>query len=120
MFAALLGFLPVIGTIVSGVTGYLSTRNEMKMTKDKNDLEEVKLRIENQRKDVRLQLQQDMIVFPVSAWMMLYGWDKIVAVKYPDLVWGVAPFGEYALMASLPVIVLAYLFSIPIRDKITK
>ena len=116
----MLAFLPLIGPLMSGVASMLTSWNQTKMAKDANDLQEIKLRIENQRKDIRLQLQQDMIVFPVSAWMMLYGWDKIIALKYPDLVWGVAPFGDYALMASLPVIVLAYLFGLPIRDKLIK
>lgn len=115
MFPALLSFIPLLGTVVNGVTGYLSTRNEMSMTKDKNDLEEIKTRLEYQRTDFRLQFQQDMIVFPVALWTMLFTWDQIVKVKYPDLVWGVASLDQ---MIFIPV--LAYLFGLNIRNYFSK
>lgn len=115
MFPALLSFIPLLGTVVNGVSSYLSTRNEMKITKDKDDLEEIKIRLEFQRKDIRLQLQQDMIVFPVSLWTMLFTWDQIVKIKYPDLVWGVASLEQ---MIFIPV--LAYLFGLPIRNYFSK
>lgn len=111
-------FLPIVGSLISGVSTWLASRNELKMAIDKDDLEEIKTRLAGQRKDIRLQLQQDMIVFPTAAWTMLYVWDKIVALKYPDLVWGVAPIDGLAMMAILPTVVLAYLFGLAIRNKI--
>lgn len=113
----MLAWLPIVGSLLSGVSNMFSTWNQTKMAKDKNDLEEIKIRLANQRTDIRRQLQEDIIIFPVALWMGLYSWDKIVALKYPDMVWGVAPFGDYALMASVPIVVLAYLFGLPIRDK---
>lgn len=115
MFPGLLSLIPVVGTVVTGVTNYLSTRNEMKMTKDKDDLEEIKVRLESQRKDIRLQLQQDMILFPFALWGMLYIWGRTVALQYPELVWSVQSLDPSIFWACL-----AYLFSIPIRDKFSK
>lgn len=114
----MLAFLPLIGPLISGIGTWLASRNELKQAEDKNDLEEIRLRLASQRNDVRIQLQQDMIVFPVAAWTMLYVWDKMVGLKYPDLVWGVLPIGEYEVMAILPTVVLAYLFGLAIRNKI--
>jgi len=111
----LLQLIPLIGTIATGVTNYLSTRNELKMTKDKDDLEEIRIRLEAQRKDIRLQLQQDMILFPFALWAMLYIWSQIAVEQYPDLVWSVHSLDPTILWPCL-----AYLFSIPIRDKFSK
>lgn len=110
-----LNLIPILGTVASAASNYLQTRNELKMTKDKNDLEEIKIRLESQRKDIRLQLQQDMIVFPVAFWTMLYTWKQIVSEQYPDLVWNVAPLEP---MIFIPV--LAYLFGLPIRNYFNK
>lgn len=115
MFTALLSFIPVIGTVVTGITNYLATRNELKMSKDKNDLEEIRVRLENQRKDIRLQLQQDMILFPFALWGLLYIWGRTVALQYPELLWPVQSLDPAIFWACL-----AYLFSIPIRDKFSK
>lgn len=115
MFTALLSLIPLVGTVVTGVSNYLSTRNEMKMSKDKNDLEEVRIRLEMQRKDFRLQLQQDMILFPFSLWCAIYLWGRTVALQYPDLLWKVESLEPALFWACL-----AFLFSIPIRDKFTK
>jgi hypothetical protein len=111
----LLNLIPVVGTIANGITNYLSTRNELKMSKDKNDLEEIKIRLDHQRKDIRLQIQQDMIVFPVAFWTMLFTWKQIVSEQYPDLVWEVAKLEP---MIFIPV--LAYLFGLPIRNYFNK
>lgn len=97
-----------------------STWNQTKMAKDANDLAEVKSRLDARRTDIRFQLQQDIIVFPVSLWTGLYVWDKIVGKKYPDLVWGVLPIDQYALMSGLPYVVLGYLFALSIRNMFNK
>lgn len=112
--------LPLIGPLMSSVATWLVSRNELKQSTDTNDIAEIKARLESQRKDIRLQLQQDMIVFPVAAWVMLYVWDQIIAKMYPDLVWVVLPLDQYPIMGMLPFAVMAYLFGLPIRDKFTK
>lgn len=110
-------FLPFIGPLISGVSTWLASRNELKQAVDANDIAEIKARLEAQRKDIRFQLQQDMIVFPVAVWVMLWVWDQIVALQYPDLVWKILPLDTIPSMQYLPFAVLAYLFGLAIRNK---
>jgi hypothetical protein len=96
------------------VANYLSTRNELKQATDSNDIAEIRARLDARRNDVRIQLQEDMIVFPVAAWIFLFVWDKIMDKMYPELVWTVSDLGSLSLLVPC---VLAYLFGLPIRNK---
>lgn len=112
----MLAFLPLIGPLLSGVASIASSWNATKIAKDKNDLEEVKTRIASQRKDIRFQIQQDMVVFPVCIWMLLGTWDTIIAHRFPELRFIVEKFPAGPL-EYLPFAVLAYLFGLAIRNK---
>jgi hypothetical protein len=115
MFGALLSLIPIVGTLANGITSYLQTRNEVKITKDKNDLREIELRLQYQRKDLRAQLQQDIILFPFAFYMMLYIWNHICGTMYPDLIWPVKELDMYLILTGLAAII-----GVPIRDKFMK
>ena len=44
------------------------------------------------RDDIGIRLARDLMLFPVCIWTSLISWDTIVAIRYPSLMFHVAPY----------------------------
>jgi hypothetical protein len=115
----LLGWLPIIGPIIDGVFSVAKNITDNKSKKDFNDLDEIKSRLEVMKAfkdDIMTRLCRDLIMFPVAIWCAIGTWDTIIAVRYPDLRFLIAPFPTGPL-EYLPFAVLAFLFGMAIRNR---
>lgn len=116
----MLGFLPIIGPIISGLFGTIGKYQEVQLAKIKDDTERVKIQQEltlKAREDASTRLMADMAAFPVVVWMMIATWDTIVAKHYPNLMFIVADFPKGTALEYLPHAVLAFLFGMAWLNK---
>ena len=112
-------WLPLVGPIIQGISGYFSKKQDVDLEKYKVD---GKVNIEallaaNQltlgfKDDIGVRINRDIVLTPMCVWLGLGGWDKIMANKYPDLVWNVAPFPTSGGLEYLPIAVVAFLFGL--------
>lgn len=110
-------FLPIIGPILDAI---LKPVFNWLMKKEDTKVETIHAQtIDNQtaasvttafKDDVGSQVVRDLIMFPVGVWTALIVWDKIVAIKYPDYVWGVLPLDAGTGLSFLPYAVMTFLF----------
>lgn len=114
---ALLGWLPVLGPIVSGITEYLNKKADRELVKYQTDADVTKHAISAQNEltlafvgDIGVKVCRDIVLAPTSVWFALGAWDKIVANKYPNLVWNVAAFPTGGGLEYLPHACLVFLF----------
>lgn len=112
---SLLGWLPIVGPIIDGIVSIFNKRQDVSLAKYKVD-GQVDTQILQSSTQVTLASQdyisvriaRDIIMYPGSIWCGLYLWDKIVAHKYPWLVWDVAPLD--GPLALLPMALLTFFF----------
>ena len=114
MLAVLLGWLPVIGPIISGVTSliskYFDTKAAMYATERTADVEESKISaqiIQITNDDIALRVMRDLVCLPVVIWSMFVGWDTIVANHWHWLMWHTANYP--VSVGYLPYAVLVFL-----------
>ncbi len=110
-------WLPIIGPILDAIIKPIA---EIFIKKEDTKVERIHAQTtDNQtaagvtvafKDDVGSQVVRDLIMFPVGVWTALIVWDKIVAIKYPDLVWGVLPLTENTGLSFLPYAVMTFLF----------
>jgi hypothetical protein len=110
MLSALLGWIPVIGPIIQGVTSIASGVFGVETAKITAEVEETKVAaqiIHDTNDDISLRLMRDLaLLFPVL-WGALIGWDTIVSERwhwlmfhvndYPKAV-GYIPYAAYAFL----------------------
>lgn len=114
MLALALGWLPIVGPIIQGVVSIFTKKMDTdvsKLTITRNsDVEEAKVSaqiIHDTQDSVGLRLMRDLVCFPVVVWSTLIGWDTIVAIRYPDLMFHVEKYPDsvgyipYAVMVFL-------------------
>lgn len=111
----LLGWLPVVGPIIDGIVSVFNKTQDTTVAKYRVDGEVDKELIQSNTQiilafadQIPVRIARDVIMFPGSAWCGLFVWDKIVAHKYPWLVWNVAPLSGPMLI--LPAALLAFFF----------
>lgn len=98
---SILTWIPLIGPIIEGLFGFLNKRQDNALAKYKigteADVEDAKTSariIEATKDDIGLRLLRDaMLLFPVI-WSALIGWDTIVAIRFPDLMWHTSDYPE--------------------------
>lgn len=109
----MLGFLPIIGPIISGLFGTIGKYQEVQLAKIKDDSERIAMQQQltmKARDNARTALLTDLAATPVVVWMMLGTWDTIVAESFlHDWMWHVAKFPSGPL-EYLPHAVMALLF----------
>lgn len=110
----MLGWIPFLGPIIEGVvsifTKYRDTDLEKYKTKIGADVEEAKVSsniISATKDDIGLRLMRDAVCLPVVAWSCIVGWDTIVAVRYPWLMFHVEKYPDS--VGYLPYAVLVFL-----------
>ena len=91
--------IPLIGPLsqmISGIFGkWQDTKLGMYKTDGTVDVEGMKASeniIASTRDDIGVRLARDLMLFPVCAWTSLISWDTIVAIRYPGLMFHVAPY----------------------------
>lgn len=114
MLAAVLGWLPIIGPIIQGLTGVVNKWQDNKLdalkTTRASDIEEAKVSaqiIHDTNDSIGLRVMRDMLCFPIVVWCTLGAWDTIMAIRYPWLMFHVEKFPES--MAYYPYAVLVFL-----------
>jgi len=110
------GWLPIIGPVIDGIVSVVKGFQDTKVKLDTNDLEEVKARmalLAALKDDIGIRLARDIVMFPVALWTALISWDTIVALRFPSLVYHVAPYPPS--LSYLPYAVLAFLFGLQMR-----
>ena len=112
-------WLPILGPIIEGVVSIFNKKADTTVANRQIDADVRKSEIASStqtliafKDDINIRITRDIILFPVSVWTSLIVWDKIVAKKFPDLVWGVLPLTEASGLAFLPYAVMTFLFGI--------
>ena len=118
MFASLLSALPVIGAVVNGVISVLKGKQDLAAKKDANDVEVIQARttlLAALRDDIGIKVARDFAMWGPIAYVNLYIWDRIMDLKYPDLVWGVRTL-DLPWESYMPIMaVYAFLFGLSYR-----
>lgn len=110
----MLAFLPIIGPIIQGIssifTGYFNTQVQIKQSNVQQDIAESQVSaqiIHDTQDDIGLRLMRDLLCFPTVAWATLIGWDTIVAIRYPELMFHVEKYPDS--VSYLPYAVVVFL-----------
>lgn len=110
----MLAFLPIIGPIIQGIVSIFTkvedTKVEVLKTTQGTQVEESKVSaqiIQATQDDIGLRLMRDLLCFPTVMWACLIGWDTIVAIRYPDLMFHVPSYPDS--VAYLPYAVVVFL-----------
>lgn len=111
---SVLSWIPILGPIIEGFFGFLNKRQDNALTKFKigteADVEDAKTSasiIEATKDDIGIRLARDILIFPTSVWGGLVGWDTIVAIRFPQLMFHVEKFPPAA--EYLPYAVITFL-----------
>lgn len=115
----MLSWIPILGPIVDGIVSIFNKRADTGVANNKIDADVRQAEIASSiqtllafKDDIAIRITRDIVLFPVAVWTALTVWDKIVAIKYPELVWGTSPFIEASGLAFLPYAVMTFLFGI--------
>lgn len=107
-------WLPIIGPIIQGIVSIFVKAQDVKIVQYKTDADKYKAGAEASTQIIQttehnygVLLSRDLVVFPASLWTALISWDTIVALRYPDLMFHVAPYP--ASLSFLPYAVLTFL-----------
>ncbi len=110
----MLAFLPIIGPIIQGIVSIFNKQADTKLavlkTNRSSDLEEAKVSaqiIQTTQDDIGLRLMRDLLCFPTVVWATMIGWDTIVAIRYPWLMFHVEKYPDS--VAYLPYAVVVFL-----------
>lgn len=109
------GWIPLIGPIIDGIVSMFNKYKDVEAIKYKTDgevdIEGVKASaqiIEATKDDIGVRFMRDAaLVFPVG-WSALIGWDTIVAIRWPNLMFHVAPYPPN--LEYIPYAALIFLF----------
>lgn len=107
-------WLPIIGPIIQGIVSIFTKYKDVELGKYKVDgtvdVEGMKASaniIAATQDDIGVRFARDLLLYPTIIWIDLIAWDKIVNIRYPDLVWGVLPLPE--VIAYLPLAIVTFL-----------
>lgn len=110
----MLAWLPIIGPIIQGIVGIFGKFEDTKLntlkTNRSSDLEEAKVSaqiIQTTQDDIGIRFTRDIVIFPVAVWTAFIGWDTIVAIRYPWLMFHVEKYPDS--VAYLPYAVITFL-----------
>ncbi len=111
------GWIPIIGPIIDGIVSIWTKSIDSKTLKYQADADVYKTEVSASvqtliafKDDIGVRLTRDIILFPISLWTALIVWDKIIEIKFPDLVWGVRPLTEATGLEFLPYAAMVFLF----------
>lgn len=111
----MLSWIPLLGPIIQGFTSIFTKWQDTKLgtlkVERSSDIEEAKVSaqiIQTTQDDILLRILRDAAIVPVVVWSTLIGWDTIIALRYPGLMFHVEKYPES--VAYLPYMVLVFLF----------
>jgi hypothetical protein len=111
----MLSWIPLLGPILQGLFNIVGTVyskfKDTQLGMRVQEVEEAKVSaqiIHDTNDDICLRLMRDAAILPVTVWTMLIGWDTIIAQRFPEYMWHVAPYPD--TVAYLPYVVLVFLF----------
>lgn len=111
---SVLTWIPVIGPIIDGLVKGWNKYQDTALGKyredTKVDIETIKAStqiIEATKDDIGVRLARDIVIYPPAIWSALTGWDTIMAIPYPDLMWHVADYPNN--VAYIPGAVFTFL-----------
>lgn len=107
-------WLPLVGPILQGLfstaTSIFTKFQDTKLGMRVQEVEEEKVSaqiIATTNDDIALRILRDGLCLGPVVWCMLGSWDTIVAIRYPNWMFHIAPFPES--MAYLPYAVVVFL-----------
>lgn len=108
-------FIPIVGPIIDGVVSIYKQKTNTEVTKIKmdNEMTVQGMQASNQlvtlfASDVMVRACRDIIMVPGSIYCGTIIWDRFMAIRYPELVWGVLPL--QGAMEYLPYALLTFFF----------
>jgi hypothetical protein len=101
-----LGWIPVIGPIIDGIFGYLNKKQDTAVEIRKVEGSE-RIAELNQSKSILETFSTN--IFPVCVMTALVVWDYIVAIPYPNLIWGIKAIPDGSGFSWLPQSVMVFL-----------
>lgn len=108
------GWIPLIGPIIDGIVSIFSKWQDTQLGKYKVngevDVQAMKASegiIAATKDDIGVRISRDLMIFPVSVWTSIISWDTIVAIRYPTLMFHVAPYPSS--LEYLPYAVVTFL-----------
>lgn len=111
----MLSWIPLLGPIIDGIVSIFTKVEDTKLGQYKVDGEVFTQTVQSSTQitlaflhDIPVRLARDIIMFPGSVWCGLYIWDKIMAHRYPHLVWVVSPLD--GPMVYLPYALMTFFF----------
>lgn len=115
ILAAIASIIPILGPIFDGVVSIYKQKTNTDVTKIKmeNDMTTEGMRGSNQlvtlfASDVMVKVCRDIIMVPGSIYCGTIIWDRFMALRHPELVWGVLPL--QGAMEYLPYALLTFFF----------
>ena len=110
----MLGFIPLIGPIINGITSIFTGIQNTKIARIQADTTTTVASyqastaiIQATQDDILLRIIRDAICLPVAVWSMLIGWDTIVALNHPQWMFHISAYPE--VVSYLPYAVLIFL-----------
>lgn len=112
----MLGWIPIIGPIIQGLTSIFGKWQDTKLatlkTERSSDIEEAKVSaqiIQTTQDDIGLRLMRDLVCLPIVVWVALVSWDTIIAESaYREYMWHTSSFDKTSA-AYLPYAVITFL-----------
>lgn len=107
LITAIFGAIPVVGTIVSSFFNMKTQMAQISATENVSEAQISAQIITATMSDVFIRVCRDILIFFPVVWAALIGWDTIMAVPHPDLMWHVAPYP--GALEYLPYAVMVFL-----------
>lgn len=104
---AILGVVPIIGTIVSSFFNMETQKAQINATENVAEAQVSAQIIATTMGDMFVRVCRDVILFGGTAWFSLVTWDTIVAKHWPTLMWHTANYPPS--VSYLPYAVLVFL-----------
>lgn len=107
IITAVLGVIPVIGTVVSS---FLNMKTQMAQINATENVQEAQVSaqiIQETMGDIFVRVCRDIILFGGTVWFSLVTWDTIVAKHWPNFMWHTANYPPS--VAYLPYAILVFL-----------
>lgn len=115
IITGLSGLIPILGPLIQGVSGIVSTISNAKVQTLQTEagVATAGMQATNQlvlafANDAAVRACRDIIMFPGSIYCGTYIWDRWIEIQYPSLVWGVKSLE--GPLAYLPFALLTFFF----------
>lgn len=101
-------WIPIIGPIIDGVVSVYKQFTNTEVQKETVELQSSNALTIAFLHDIGVRLCRDIIMFPGSVYCGTIIWDKLMAIRHPELVWGVLPLT--GTLGYLPYALLTFFF----------